>query len=520
MPTALKELLIVGFLAAIIFRVAKPVAALFIPAEDLARRRNAWFLLTVTGFLAPNFWIFALVAVPTMTIAARKDSNPSALYMMLLQVIPPVSVSVPMIGMTYLFNINNYLLLSFCVMTPVALRLFRSERSQAARLGGLDYCLLAFGLLNSILYIHAETPDGGLYPGSLTESLRRGFLFAFGVFVPYYAISRSVRTRKLLLDTMATYCLNCSVLAVIAVFESTRGWLLFADLGAHWGGDAIPLFQLYVRRGASLRAMASTGNSMALGHMLVVAFGFWLYLMSRLGSGRSRIVGLGVIWSGLMAAYTRGAWIGGVIVYFVYSALRPQALSKVMKATMVLLIVAVPVWLSPLGDRITSVLPFFGGKVDIYNVIYRQRLFDRSWQVIQDSPFLGDQGAMLKMQDLVQGQGIIDLVNTYMTILLENGFVGMTLFLGFILVALRKAWSSSRRNMRVDPDLGLMGASLVSCILTTLVIIENGSFIGVTVALFYTLAALAVGYSNIDQGQNQPNSNSRSARLAPGSKAS
>jgi O-antigen ligase len=511
MPVTLKELFIVGVIAAIVFRVAKPITTLFIPAADFGRRRNAWYLLTAAGFLAPNFWIFALVAIPTMFIAGRKDGNPSALYLMLFQVVPPVSVSVPMIGMAYLFNVNNYLLLSFCVMTPVALRFFRSDKTRAGRLERLDYLLLAFGLLNAILYMHAETPDGGLYPGSVTESLRRGFLFLFGIFVPYYAMSRSVRSRELLLDAMATYCLNCAILAVIALFESARGWLLFAELAAHWGGDAIPLFQLYVTRGASLRAMASTGNSMGLGHMLVVAFGFWLYLMSRIKAGSSRIGGVGLIWSGLMAAYTRGAWIGGVMIYFVYAALKPRALSKLMKAAIVLLVIAVPVWLSPLGIRITSVLPFFGGKVDIYNVVYRQRLFDRSWQVIQDSPLLGDQGAMLKMHDLMQGQGIIDLVNTYMTILLENGFVGMTLFLGFILIALRRAWSASRRNMRADLDLGLLGASVVSCIITTLVIIENGSFVGVTVALFYTLAALAVGYSSVGQASN-PTSKIREPR--------
>ena len=129
--------------------------------------------------------------------------------------------------------------------------------------------------------------------------------------------------------------------------------------------------------------MASTGNSMALGHMLVVAFGFWLYLMTAsavatLANRRDR-----VIWSGLMAAYTRGAWIGGIIVYFVFTALKPRALSKLMKAAALTLLITVPILMSPFGERITSVLPFFGGKVDTFNVVYRERLFDRSWEVIK-----------------------------------------------------------------------------------------------------------------------------------------
>jgi O-antigen ligase len=243
--------------------------------------------------------------------------------------------------------------------------------------------------------------------------------------------------------------------------------------------------------------MASTGHAMALGHMLVVAFGFWLYLQSRITSKRSRFGGAGILWGGLMAAYTRGAWIGGVLVYFVFVALRPRAFSKLFKATGAALVIAVLISLTPLGNRIVSVLPFFGGQVDNFNVVYRERLFDRSWQIVQESPMLGDQAALLKMQDLRQGQGIIDLVNTYMGILLENGFVGMTLFLSFILIALAKAWSSSRRSMQDDPDFGTLGASLVSCTIATLVIVENESFSGVTVVLFYALAALAVAYASL-----------------------
>src|SRR6202049_5202471 len=107
MILSLKELFVVLVLAAITFRLAKPIALLFIAPDDLSRRRNVWYVLTVTAFLSPNFWIFALVAIPVMAIAGRKDSNPSALYLMLLQVIPQVDVPVPMIGMPYLFVIDN-----------------------------------------------------------------------------------------------------------------------------------------------------------------------------------------------------------------------------------------------------------------------------------------------------------------------------------------------------------------------------------------------------------------------------
>jgi O-antigen ligase len=493
MIVSLKELICVSVIAAIIFRLAKPIALLFIAPEDLSRRRNVWYALTAIAFLCPSFWLFALVAIPVMLIAGRKDSNPSALYLMLLVVIPPIEVPVPMVGMPYLFIINNQLLLSFCVMVPAALRIMRTK--DEARVRGLEFmdlCLIAYGILTTVLYVHDQTPDGGLYPGSTTESLRRGFVFFFSVYVPYFAISRASASRSLLVDSIATFCLNCALLAGIAVFESASHWLLYSDMVARWT-NAI-FYTLYLTRGTSIRAVASTGHSMALGYMLVVAFGFWLYLQTRIQTKLFRIAGTAIFWAGLLAAYTRGAWIGAVLVYFVFAALRPNPFTRILKAAFAAVVIGVLAYLSPLGDKITSVLPFLGGQVDNFNVVYRQRLWARSWQIIQESPIWGDPAAMIKMQDLRQGQGIVDIVNTYVGILLDNGFVGLTLFLAFVLIPLLKAWSISRKFMKVDPDFGLLGVSLVSCIIGTLLLIENGSFSGVTVVLFYVLAALAVHY--------------------------
>ena len=475
MLLSLKELICVLGISAIVFWLARPFAPLFVTSADFRRRRNIWYVLTVTAFLSQSFWPFALIAIPTMAIAGRKDANPTALYLMLLHAIPQVDVPVPMIGMPYLFIVDNYLLLSFCIMTPAALRIMRSkEKSRVQRFDLMDFCLLAYGFLTAILYVHTETPTGGIYPGSITESLRRGFVFFFSIYIPYFSTSRINSSRKMLVDSISTYCLSCALMAAIAIFEGVRHWLLY-DMPYRWGYGAS--VSVYLARGASLRAMASSGHPLALGHLLAIAFGLWLYLQSRVDSKRLRIGVVVLFWAGLLAAYARGAWITGVLVYFLFAALRPNPFSKVFKSALAAMVVAV-LDLSPLGEKVVSVLPFLGGKVDNFNVVYRQRLWDRSWEIIQESPILGDPAAMLKLQDLRQGQGIIDLVNSYVAVLLGSGFVGLSIFLGFILILLFKAWSASRRFMGLDPDFGLLGASLVACIIGTLLLIENGSFVG------------------------------------------
>jgi O-antigen ligase len=503
MPVYLKELIVVVTIGALIFRFAKPIVLHFSTETDFRRRRNAWFLLTVTAFLSPSFWLYALIAIPLLILTGRKDSNPSALYLLLLHVIPPIAIPVPMVGMPYIFFVNNYLLLSFCVLTPVALRLFRSNDEVRPRgLEAMDFCLLAYGILSAVLFTRAQEPGGGLYPVTFTDSVRHAFVFFFATVVPYYSISRANSSRRALTDSLATFCLSCALLAATAIFESARHWLLFEDMPNRWGyGIGI---SLYLMRAGSLRAMASTGHPLALGHLLMIAFGFWLYLQSNLKSRLQRLAGVLLLWGGLLAAYSRGPWIAASLVYFTFSALRPRPLSKLLKAAMIGGIVAVVISLSPLYERIVSVLPVFGGTVDDYSIVYRQRLAVRAWEIIRENPFFGDQTALLQMQELRQGQGIIDIVNTYLQVLLNNGFVGLSLFLSFILLALFKAWALTRRITPFDPDLGMLGASLVACILGTLLLLAGGSFGTGTERMFYVLAALATAYAHLGRSAPQP----------------
>jgi O-antigen ligase len=502
MLLSLKELFCILVIATAIFRLSKPIALLFMTAEDFSRRRNVWFALTITAFLSPSFWLFVAVAVPVLAIAGKRDSNPSALYLLLLHVIPPMGVPVPMVGMPYLFIINNYLLLSFCVLTPAALRLIRSkEDKRILGLQTMDYCLLAYGALTAVLFVHYERPDGGLYPATVTDCARRAFVFFFGIFVPYFSISRASGNRRAILDNLASFCLSCGLMAAVAVFEGAKHWLLYADMAGRWD---IPIgISFYLMRGESLRSIASAGHSLGLGDLLVVGFGVWLYLQTHVKSKVQRVAVTLLLWSGLFAAYARGAWIAAVFVYFVAAALGPRAYSRVLKSAFVGLFAALIVSLTPLGARVARVLPFFGGSVDNANIVYRDRLLDRAWQIIQESPWLGDQEALLKMQDLRQGQGIIDLVNSYIQVLLDNGFLGLTLFLAFFLIPLFKAWKATREAKRVDKDFSLLGASIVSCMLGTLLFIENGSFSGGAERVFYVLAAIAAAYSYLWRSQQR-----------------
>jgi O-antigen ligase len=85
--------------------------------------------------------------------------------------------------------------------------------------------------------------------------------------------------------------------------------------------------------------------------------------------------------------------------------------------------------LTPYGSKIVAFLPFVGD-YDAGSVDYRQQLFEVSWQVLMQNPILGSPYYIFDpaMEQMRQGEGIIDMVNTYLTVAMSSGFVGLTLF--------------------------------------------------------------------------------------------
>jgi O-antigen ligase len=161
----------------------------------------------------------------------------------------------------------------------------------------------------------------------------------------------------------------------------------------------------------------------------------------------------------------------------------------------VAILAAVAVIVTPLGNRVVAVIPFLGGTVNTDTIEYRNLLLTRSWDVIRESPWFGDPLAIAKMQDVRQGEGIVDFVNSYVEILLGNGFVGMFFFLSFVLYGFYLMRFGRLQTGQPDSDIAKLGASIGACIIGTLLFIADGSFGSGVERMFYALVGLAVAYS-------------------------
>jgi O-Antigen ligase len=491
MGLILKELLIVLVIGFAVFKLSRPIALTFTSEADFSRRRNTWMALTIIAFLSPSFWLFVLLALPILIVVGRKDTNPAALYLLLLNVVPPVSLPLPIPGMPSLFNMNNYLLLSFCIMTPAAIRIYKSKAARNRNIRSIDWMVLGYGLLNSVQYLHVTAPGGGIYPTTVTDCMRRAFVFIFITYIPYYVISRSNANRRDLVDSLASYCLAGAVLAGIAIFESAKQWLLFGEMPGRWG-DTTGVE--YLVREHALRAMASTGHPLSLATLLVIACGFWFYLQSRVPSARRRMFASVILWGGVLTTYSRGPWIGAAGTYLMYILLRGRAITTMMKTLGGIVVMGAVLSLTPLAGRIINIMPFLGGKTDIGSFVYRQRLLDRSWEIIENHLLLGDPSALLEMQDLRQGEGIIDLVNMYIQVLLNDGFIGLSLLLGILLIGFAKANALRRKLVHSDPDMALLGVTLMSAIFGFFVLMAGVALDIGTERMYYVLGALTAAF--------------------------
>jgi O-antigen ligase len=486
MPDYLKALIVVVVLAAVVFRIAAPyLSGWTTDRSDFRRRVGVWFGVTIALFAANDFWLFILIAAPLLAFGGIKDRNPLAFYCALLCAAPTFGSEVSGLGLiNYFFELNYLRLLSLVVLFPAAWRLFmnRSERLRGPKLP--DVLLLAYLVLLFIL-----TALGAPF----TTALRQAFYLFIDVWLLYYVASRSVRDIATFRDVVAAFVLGATVMAVLAIFEAVRVWLLYSTLDQHlgvtWGMGN------YLGRGAGgpLRAMASTGHPIVMGYLMVVAIPLLMFLKPAIRSRFIFWLCLSVLVVALVATLSRGPWIGGVAMALVVAGLGRGAFKRFGLLGLGVGVVSGLALMTDFGRSLFSFLPFVG-TVGSESIEYRQRLFEVSLGILWQSPFFGVPGfyANAAAQELRGVEGIIDVVNSYIGVAVSSGVVGLSLFVGLFACAGILAWRT-RSAAKADPQAADMANSLLATIAAILVTIATASSIGIIAHSYFMVAGIAIG---------------------------
>ena len=485
MPEHLRTLVVILVLSTALFAAAHRPAGGISLRGDLTRRRNVWFALTLAAFLSHSFWIYTFLAVPLLIHASHKESNPPALYFFLLFVLPVAYVRIPGLGLiNYLFELSHARMLALLILLPAFFSLPR-DRLAFGRTGP-DKIFAAYLLLIIVLQAREAT---------LTSAFRGIFYLFIDVFLPYFVISRYLKNIQDFRDTLLSLVLPILVLALIAIFEASRHWLLYQPILNVLGLEGMTS---YLDRGGILRAIGTAGQPIALGYLFVIGIGFYLFLQRSIQHKLIRPLGMALLALGLIAPLSRGPWVGAAVLILVFLATGRHAARRMIGLALAALLVLAVAPLIPGGEKLVNMLPVIG-KTETANITYREQLITNSMIVIERNPWLGsvDYLKAPEMQAMRQGQGIIDIVNSYIGITLEQGIVGLSLFIGFFVLTLWGIYKAMRLIPDKDSEQRLLGRVLLSTLLAIMVIIFTVSSITIIPVMYWSVAALGVAYTQM-----------------------
>ncbi len=467
--------------------MAKPLTARLMAPADFARRRNLWIAVTVATFLAHNFWLAMLASALIVGFGSRREQNPVAMYCVLLFAVPQFDMQISGFGVVnYLFELNHPRMLALVLLLPAALKLAGQPRAANPRLRLPDTLFAAY-----FIYVFVATATAD----SVTGLMRFTVYLLLDHALLYYVITRSVVDRRRLFDTLAAFVMGVAVVGVIAGFENLRSWLVYESLRIPLG---IPLQNIgtYLLRetedGGYLRAYVTMGHAIALGFTSMVAVALLLALTRSFSppaapaamhrnapSQMPKLLGIAVMLMpmvGLLAAVSRGPWLGCAIVMVLGLSFGPGAKQRLLWMLAALPVVIAALLILPQGQKFIDLLPFVG-TVDPGSVSYRTQLLDRAMIVFWQNPIFGSLQYLNNpaLEEMRQGQGIIDIVNAYVGVALAFGSIGLLLFVAPSAYALWASWTTSRRLAKQDPDAEAAGRALAMSMLGVLLVIGAAS---------------------------------------------
>ena len=493
LPVILAVLLVMHFIAGWAYAGAMQRA-------DSRRIAVLYGLLVTSAYLAPNIWVYLgallmwLYAVGKLGL--REDVEWRAtLWMAMLMAVPAIRAPVPGFGIVgYLFAIDHVRALSLFVLAPLALSV--RHWAQTPRFGRLptDWAVLAFVAAQLVL----------TFPyGSRTDWARQSFLVGVDVWLPYWVMSRAFYSRDGLGRAVGALLLVGAVVACLGMVEAAMSWPMFDGIELAWNQPWT--LTIFLMRDGFLRARSSLGQSLAFGYAMAVCLCLWFWYQQRLRNWTWRGLGFVVFAGALVASLSRGSWFGATVMLLVLAAMgRRPAFSLLTVVAAGVAAFAVLAAFVPTFESLLNKLPLIGdssaGDPDVKE--YRQRILEAAVELLQQSPVVGVPGYLSYMEELRQGQGIIDIVNTYVAVGLGFGLLGLVPFVLIFLLPILSLWRM-RRAVGADSEGGQFARTLIATLLGVMVMIFSTSSISVVAPIYYMLSGLAVAGARIYLTQHQ-----------------
>ena len=423
---ALKLLFPVLVMFGIFAALARPAFSELLGTDGYRRALLVLGVCTIAAFMGQDMRIvmvlLGLIGIWASRALGGGTRGRLAAMLMLVLVMPPAHFEIDgFAGINRFVDLTPVRLLSLLLLPGLAIRCMNSSALPRPRwVVAVDWLFVGYQVLRlALLFPHS----------SGTSLLRTTVEMTLDLLLPYYVFSRAIRSRDDLRFILTHAALAGTFAAVIAWSEA----LLHRNLyeGLQWIYGFKWQLTLGLTRGDHLRTQAMTPQPILLAFELIFMIGIWTYLNGANWRRSRTLLVFALLVGALASTWSRGPWLGGIAFGLcLYGARKLPARTF---GSLLVILLGFGVVVKALGGDILvlgALSSLFGGdSADMSTIDYRRQLLDTALALLKQSPWLGVPDYAAQMQSLKQGEGIIDLVNSYVAIALDTGLIGLALYL-------------------------------------------------------------------------------------------
>lgn len=337
-------------------------------------------------------------------------------------------------------------MLSLCILLPMYFSL-KPEPSMK-KFHAIDKAVIIFFVWS--LMLDAREAN--------VTSIARSFLWMFLDYIIPYIVVRRFTNNYGLLFTAITFALLSQ--SLIGATEAILKWHVHTDI-ERLANFSTQLNPMYKFRYGLLRAQASFLNPLIFALFANMSFlcAVIFYMKPGLNVPKTytKLMAYGALGFsilGTLSSGSRAGVAGSILIVIVMLAVR-WAIKRKSDPKRLL----VSAFFAGLIVVFTA-----GGDVIRENFDYRARLFDIGSQIMLEEPIVGLYTPQEdpRMESLKQGEGIVDIVNTYLLIGLKYGFPGLILFMYAIFGGLNRLYYCMRKSEDEKLAIGLFAFASLS----------------------------------------------------------
>lgn len=418
-------LMVIGL---VLFRWALPVSRRDIVSGKIV---TLALLTPAVALFAGNIFIFFAYLTLALAFSSKTRKELAATYVFILPLMPILSFETG-VGGVYLFSISAITAMNFGAL----IGLMVTSKKRTLTLTRYDVAVMT--LIAIFIYIYNRDAN-------FTSLLRGITIYCLELGIPYLVVSRALTTRDDIERLFLRLCLGGTLTAVTACIQARLHWVLFETF---YQSLRIPLPTLSAS--LSLRAgLLRTGGSMvdysAGGLFLAAIVTVMPFLRPRFRPIGFWVVMLTLV-AGLIASQSRGAWVAAIVGLVFVAAYRglwgrvALLAGGAVAAEIIVLVFAT-------SGRLASII----GQTEEANesISYRKRLISQGMDQIWNHPFMGQPPSRLisNLPELVQGQHIVDFVNSHLFIAMAAGIPFFLIWCFIWALPVIDAW-----KQRLTPD--------------------------------------------------------------------